>query len=355
MNKEIKRAARTSSGGSSSLCWMIFWMVLEKNWFIVSRFWFGRIRTSGARNGKATGHTKPEELLYRLRQTRGQHKNLFWRNEKFSTNRITAWWAWRTRRKRTAWRGGQRGRPRGSESPRGSRKRRWRWRPWWSSRSTCREKHAHSQQRVGDTSLPSSWGRSKLLVDVKGFSRLGENAEVCHQDVAGRVDERDHLRRSGGDTSKALRKHRRDSHFSFPSGGRENCLAATTLWQVWQESRVEAGQRTSGREQTRSRLTSFILAALNDGVRMLRTRFQASSLRKSRQSDMGLLVSTIFCTHTHRHTRGGCHKGDWGTLEAVVPARVVLTSLFGKLLKSFTITCLSISGSAITTIGLRPK
>lgn len=46
----------------------------------------------------------------------------------------------------------------------------------------------------------------QLLVDVKGFSRLGVNAEVCHQDVARRVDERDHLGRSGGDTSKAVRK-----------------------------------------------------------------------------------------------------------------------------------------------------
>lgn len=82
MNKENRRAASTCSGGSSSLCWMIFWMVLAKNRFIVSRLWFGRIRTRGAMNGKATGHRKPGELVYRLRLTRRQYKNIFCKKKK---------------------------------------------------------------------------------------------------------------------------------------------------------------------------------------------------------------------------------------------------------------------------------
>lgn len=61
--------------------------------------------------------------------------------------------------------------------------------------------------------------------------------------------------------------------------------------------RAQYRRRTS--EHECSHLTSFILAALNDGVKMLRTRFHVSSLRNSRQSDMGLLAITTFCTHTH--------------------------------------------------------
>lgn len=44
-----------------------------------------------------------------------------------------------------------------------------------------------------------------------------------------------------------------------------------------------------------SYVTSFILAALKDGVRMLRTLFQRSFLNMSRQSVMGLVAKRIVC------------------------------------------------------------
>lgn len=52
-------------------------------------------------------------------------------------------------------------------------------------------------------------------------------------------------------------------------------------------------------------LTSFILAALNDGVRMLRTLFHLSFLKKSRQSARGLVTKREDCAETHVR-----HKSD---------------------------------------------
>lgn len=103
---------------------------------------------------------------------------------------------------------------------------------------------------------------------------------------------------------------------------------------------------------TRLLLTSFILEALNAGVRMLLTLFQRSFFNISRQSLMGLVRKRKFFTKstqtTHMH------------YSYIIQVRIKITSkqqtiLFGKLLKSLTITCFSMSGSATTTTGLRPK
>lgn len=55
-------------------------------------------------------------------------------------------------------------------------------------------------------------------------------------------------------------------------------------------------------------LTSFIFAALNDGVRMLRTLFQRSFLNMSRQSLMGLVMNLRVCTERQESTGTSiCH------------------------------------------------
>lgn len=137
---------------------------------------------------------------------------------------------------------------------------------------------------------------------------------------------------------------------------------------IWQLSSVEKNISWLWlvlHESRHAYLTSFILAALKDGVRMLRTLFQRSFLNMSRQSVMGFVAKRIDCANEQERTgtiffyHYTTEASVWITSKQIMYMffylAYVLTILFWKLLKSLTNNCLSMSGSAITTTGLRPK